>query len=213
MRSPGLASPPAFKVSTGILAVLLAATGCFGRLADYDPAQDSADIPQAPPAVPVTPPPSAHHTPADIEQRLVDFIRWRNRRLSADQARSIAVSLLTASAISRVDERLIACLVAVESSFDPGARSRTGALGLGQLLPSTARELGVTDPHDVDQNLRATASYLSRMLSAWGGRSDLALVSYLEGLGRVKKQVADGKSLSPQQVLFVQRVLGLYDRI
>ncbi|MBM3273805.1 MAG: transglycosylase SLT domain-containing protein, partial [Candidatus Sericytochromatia bacterium] len=153
---------------------------------------------------------------ADIEQRLVSFIRWRNRRLNADGAHHIAVSLLKASAERGVDERLLACLVAVESSFDTRAVSRTGAAGLGQLLPSTARELGISDPHDVDQNLRGTATYLGRMLDSWSGRDDrteLALVSYLEGLGTVRKQVQAGKPLTPQQILFVNRVTGLYERI
>lgn len=194
-------------------ALLLALSGCFGRLAAYDPAQDGpAGWPPAPPAVRRIPPP-APPAARDIEQRLVEFIRWRNRRLDGEQARAIAVALLSASAAQQVDERLVACLVAVESSFDPQARSRTGALGLGQLLPDTARELGVRDPHDIDQNLRATATYLARMLAAWEGRADLALVSYLEGLGRVKRQVAEGRPLTPQQSLFVQRVMGLYDKI
>lgn len=204
---------PLFKLAAGLLAAMLAATGCFGRMADYDADQDAPRPPAAPPAVRITPPPAARPLPGDIEQRLVGFIRWRNRRLDEDKARTIAVSLLTASAASRVDERLMACLVAVESSFDPQARSRTGAQGLGQLLPGTAQELGVADSHDIDQNLRATATYMARMLAAWDGRSDLALVSYLEGLSAVKKQVAAGRPLTPAQILFVQRVMGLYERI
>ncbi len=204
---------PSRAALIGLVAIVLLPTGCFGRLADYDPDQDGPGFPVAPPAVRISPPPAARATPADIERRLVGFIRWRNRRIDADKARTIAVSLLSASAVHRVDERLIACLVAVESSFDPQARSRSGAQGLGQLLPTTAQELGVTDPHDIDQNLRATATYMGRMLAAWDGRNDLALLSYLEGLGAMKKQIAAGRPLSPSQILYVQRVMGLYDRI
>ncbi|MBM3268448.1 MAG: lytic transglycosylase domain-containing protein [Candidatus Sericytochromatia bacterium] len=192
---------------------LLATTGCFGRAARYDPADPAPEgqivAPRELPGEAIAPP----VLPAELEERLVRFIRWRNRRLSPEQARHIAVALATASAAQRLDHRLLACLVAVESSFDPRARSRTGAAGLGQLLPSTARELGVSDPHDVDQNLQGTALYLQRMLAAWDGREDLALASYFEGLGTIRKQVAAGKPLTPAQILFVQRVTGLYDRI
>jgi len=198
------------KRRLGCLALALLLSGCFGRIARYD-GDEPAPLPP-PPRVVATAPPRTP-PPADIEQRLVGFIRWRNRRLDSGQAREIATSLLGASAQAGVDERLLACLVAVESSFDTRAVSRTGATGLGQLLPSTARELGVTDPRDVDQNLRGTATYLARMLQACEGRTDLALVSYTAGLGKVRKQLAAGKPLEPQQILFVERVMGLYSRI
>ncbi len=191
------------------LLVVAGVTGCFGRAVRYD---GQLPEPRATPRAALAPP-EFPGLAGDTEDRLISFIRWRNRRIDADQARRIAVSLASASAAARINHRLLACLVAVESSFDPKARSRTGAAGLGQLLPSTARELGVADPHDVDQNLQGTATYLNRMLAAWEGREDLALASYLEGLGTIKKQVAAGKSLTPAQILFVRRIQGLYDRI
>jgi soluble lytic murein transglycosylase-like protein len=207
------------KATVSWLAATLALSGCFGRAVRYDgdetlrppPAVRESIAPPQPRVATVLP-----ERPADIEQRLVSFIRWRNRRLNAEGAHHIAVSLLTASAQRGIDERLLACLIAVESSFETRAVSRTGAAGLGQLLPSTARELGVSDPHDVDQNVRGTATYLGRMLDSWAGRDDrteLALVSYLEGLGTVRKQVSAGRPLTPQQILFVQRVTGLYEKI
>lgn len=76
-------------------------------------------------------------------------------------------------------------LVQQESRFDPNARSRRGAIGLGQLMPGTARELGV-DPTDPVQNLEGSARYLRQMLDRFGDMS-LALAAYNAGPGRVAR--------------------------
>lgn len=74
-------------------------------------------------------------------------------------------------------------LVQQESRFDPAARSPRGAIGLGQLMPDTARELGV-NPLDPEQNLEGSARYLRRMLDRFGDMS-LALAAYNAGPRRV----------------------------
>lgn len=76
-------------------------------------------------------------------------------------------------------------LVQQESRFDPNARSPRGAIGLGQLMPATARELRV-DPHDPEQNLEGSARYLRRMLDQFGSM-ELALAAYNAGPGRVRR--------------------------
>jgi len=69
--------------------------------------------------------------------------------------------------------------IEVESAYNPGALSPVGAIGLGQLMPDTARDLGV-DPHDITQNLDGSARYLLMMLDQFGEGS-LALAAYNAG--------------------------------
>lgn len=188
-----------------LVLALAATTGCAGRIATFD--TDSEPIPSPRLTAPPIP------VPLVGRDRLLAFIRWRNRRLDPAIAGRIAEGLERHAGDMNLDARLVACVVAVESSFDPRARSSTGAMGLGQLLPSTAKDLGVSDPHDIEQNLRGTAAYLAWLLVQWEGRQELAIASYSAGVGTVKRQVKDGKPLTPQQNLYVQRVLGLYPKI
>ena len=75
--------------------------------------------------------------------------------------------------------------IEVESAYNPGALSPVGAIGLGQLMPGTARDLGV-DPHDMAQNLDGSARYLLMMLEQFGDGS-LALAAYNAGPAAVTR--------------------------
>ncbi len=86
-----------------------------------------------------------------------------------------------------LDERLVKALIQVESGFNPRAVSRRGALGLMQLMPSTARRLGVADPFDPEQNLRGGIRELRRLIDRYGGDIVLALAAYNAGEGAVAK--------------------------
>jgi soluble lytic murein transglycosylase-like protein len=108
-----------------------------------------------------------------------------------------------------LDGRLFAALVWSESGFSPGVVSHAGALGLAQLMPGTARGLGV-DPRDPLQNLDGGARYLRTQLDAFG-RVDLALAAYNAGPGRVRS--AGGIPGIVETQLYVTRVLERYERL
>lgn len=110
-----------------------------------------------------------------------------------------------------LDGRLVAALIEAESGFDPGALSEKGAIGLMQLLPSTAADLGVTDPWDPVQNVAAGVRYLRALLDRYGGDVQRALAAYNTGLDRVDRQAADAWPAETRQ--FVRRVLRAYDRL
>jgi hypothetical protein len=82
---------------------------------------------------------------------------------------------------------LIKAVAAVESGFDPHARSAKGAQGLMQLMPETARHYGVRDAYDPLENLRAGSRHLRVLLDEWEGDVTLALAAYNAGSGAVRR--------------------------
>jgi soluble lytic murein transglycosylase len=92
-----------------------------------------------------------------------------------------------AASTHHLHPELVAAMVKVESNFDPGAVSRRGALGLLQLMPDTARRLGVADPFDPRQNLEAGARYFRSLLDQFDGDTVLALAAYNAGEEAVRR--------------------------
>lgn len=109
-----------------------------------------------------------------------------NPRLTARELDAITASILAYSEKYKIDPRLVIALIIAESGFRPNATSRAGAMGLCQLMPGTARGLGVGNAYDPAQNIEGAVKYLRGQIDRYGSL-DLVLSAYNAGPGAVKK--------------------------
>jgi len=107
-----------------------------------------------------------------------------------------------------VDADLIEAVIQAESNFDADAVSSAGAQGLMQLMPATARGLGVTDAFDPAQNINGGVKLLSQLLNQYDGNVKLALAAYNAGPGAVAKY--DGIPPYKETQKYVSKVLDFY---
>jgi soluble lytic murein transglycosylase-like protein len=108
-----------------------------------------------------------------------------------------------------VDPALLKGLVQAESGFNPSSVSSVGAQGLTQLMPDTAKGLGVTNPFDPLQNLEGGARFLAGALKRFGGNEQLALAAYNAGPGAVERY--GGIPPYAETQAYVQKVLANAD--
>jgi len=109
-----------------------------------------------------------------------------------------------------IEPALVAAVIWAESSGDPNARSSRGARGLMQLMPETAKELGVTRILDPRENVDGGTKYLRRMLDAHAGDVRVALAAYNAGPEAVRRY----RGIPPYKETeeYVSRVMRVYDR-
>jgi soluble lytic murein transglycosylase-like protein len=100
---------------------------------------------------------------------------------------------------------LVRAIIDAESAYSPTARSRAGAIGLMQLMPATARALGV-DPYAPEQNIEGGIRYFSGLLQSFGG-IELALVAYNGGPGYARRYARGDAVLYGETRAYVRRVL------
>jgi soluble lytic murein transglycosylase-like protein len=109
-----------------------------------------------------------------------------------------------------VDPALVRAVIETESNWNPSARSRKGAVGLMQLIPSTAQRFGANDAFNPKQNVEAGVRYLKTLLERYNGNLDLALAAYNAGEGAVDR--AGGIPHYRETRNYVQRVQDAYFR-
>ncbi len=127
------------------------------------------------------------------EQPVAADTAWRQGGWTSGNERIDHLIQLNASRYG-VDPYLVFCVIEQESQFKSFARSPKGAQGLMQLMPGTARRLGVRRPYDAAENIMGGTRYLKELLTMFDGRVDLVLASYNAGEGAVIKY---GRNVPP----------------
>ncbi len=147
----------------------------------------------------------------------VAYVRRANPKLSRGEAERIARGIVGFSLKYGVDARLIVAMVMCESEFDPMSTSHSGAQGLGQLMPGTARDLGVRNPYDTVENLYGTVRLMRSNLDSYGRNHDaynslvLAVAAYNAGPGAVARH--GGVPPYRETQAYVRKVIALYRRL
>jgi soluble lytic murein transglycosylase-like protein len=131
-----------------------------------------------------------------------------NFRGTLTTAADIDNAIEEAAARHNVDPNLVRAVVKVESNFNPNAVSRKGAMGLMQLMPSTARQLKVNNPFDPEQNVDAGVRHLKQLLESYGGDIKLTLAAYNAGAGAVARSSGVPRYAETQN--YVRRITNLY---
>lgn len=153
---------------------------------------------------------------SEVTPIYANFIRNYNRHVSLAKAMQIAQAVIGFSLRYGVDARLIMALLIAESGFNSQDTSHTGAMGLGQLMPGTARELGVQNPYDTTENLYGTVKLLSRHLNTYKSQTGddfeslvLALAAYNAGPGAVRRHGGVPPYRETQR--YIKRIVSLYN--
>ena len=110
-----------------------------------------------------------------------------------------------------LDSDFVKAVIKQESGFNPNATSHCGAMGLMQLMPSTAQGLGVTNAYDAEQNIMGGTKYLKGLMDRFDNNKSLALAAYNAGPNAVKKYGGIPPYMETQN--YVKNVLGSYERM
>jgi soluble lytic murein transglycosylase-like protein len=207
MRSTRKATP----LHAFVLASVIVAAGGITRLNQSIPSAEQWAravymILPAPTTEPVQAPQA--ETPAAKEAREAEAVLKRET-LAQKRAR-YAPHIQAASEKSGVSAALIEAVITAESAFNPLAISRTGAVGLMQLMPATAARFGVTDRTDPAQNIMGGAKYLFFLLNKFDSPK-LAIAAYNAGEGNVMKH---GNKIPPfkETQKYVPKVLSFFKK-
>lgn len=110
-----------------------------------------------------------------------------------------------------VDVKLLKCIAYAESNFRPNATSKSGAMGIMQLMPKTAEGLGVRDGYDAEQNILGGAKYISIQLNRFDGNIEYALAAYNAGPNRVQEY--GGVPPFEETQNYVKKIMNIYNTL
>lgn len=150
---------------------------------------------------------SVKQQPERVDEEFVETPTRETKRLSFDSNMSTEDMIAAAAEKYDVDPRLVKAVAIAESNMNQNDISDAGAIGVMQLMPETARGLGV-DPYDEQQNIEGGAKYLKQMLDTFGGNVKKAIAAYNAGPGAVQKY--GGIPPYGETQHYVGRVMDLY---
>ncbi len=139
--------------------------------------------------------------------RVSSQVDWYNTKLYPEQYFD---EIEYASHLYQVDANLIRAIIHAESHFRKDVISKQGALGLMQLMPETAKELGVRNPFIAEQNIRGGTKHLAKLFKKYYGDIRLVAAAYNSGEGTVKKY--NGVPPYPETKVYIERVEILHKR-
>jgi soluble lytic murein transglycosylase-like protein len=134
---------------------------------------------------------------------------YQSKKVNLKKPKSYRHIIFTKSKEYEIEPSLVYAVIKVESNWDTKALSRSGAKGLMQLMPSTAKEMNVKNPFDPEENIEGGIRYLKYLLDKFNGDITLALAAYNAGPNKVRK--FRGVPPIKETKRYVKRVLSFYN--
>lgn len=150
---------------------------------------------------------------AAAKESIGKYIAPRAKRISSDEASLLIDSIMKYSKEYDINPKIVTALIDRESGFNPKSISSSNAQGLAQLLPSTAKDIGIQNPFDIEEGTKGAALYLKMMMDKWRGLSDqvvLALASYAEGCNQIFRR---DRAYSSKTAQYVKDILDRYEQM
>lgn len=141
-------------------------------------------------------------------------INFASQKLNVSVDERIENAIGISSKRYGVDEKLVKAIIKVESNFDPKVVSTVGAKGLMQLMPENCRDLGVSDPFNIEQNIDGGVRHIKEYLDRYNGDMEMALMAYNGGptrmMNRGVRSINDLYKMPKETQNYVPKVMSYY---